>query len=332
MQARRAGRLPRASRGYDPAMRDARLESKSIVVIGNLHSRRTRALYTRALAMLEARGLTIVSSQPVERGGDMVATVERAIADGNDYVVVAGGDGSMTSVVGAFAHRTCVLGVLPLGTGNSFAQTLGIAPTLEAAVDVIACGRVARVDLGVVNGRHFANFATIGLSSTIARATPDRLKKIFGPLAYALAGVAPLLRSASFDARVTWEREEKRVRTHQIIVANGRYFGFTPVLPDASIVDGVLSLFTTSGCSRWEIARMFVAFHRKRQTTLADAEYFSAPEIAVWAEPPQALDIDGERFGETPARFSIDPRALRVLVPLDFTGVDEAVSSPPSAD
>ena len=297
-------------------------EPKTVVAIANLHSRQTRAKFARAIALLEARGVRIAASYPAESGDELVARVRRAVDDGHPYVVVAGGDGSMTSVVGAFAHATSTLGVLPLGTGNSFAQSLGIAPTLEAAVDAIVDGKIARVDLGTVNGRYFANFATIGLSSTIARATKDRLKKYLGPLAYVVAGVGPLLRSRSFDARVTWGGGNAHVRTHQIIVANGRYFGFTPILPDASIVDGELALFTTRGCSRWEIARMFVAFHRHRQTTLADAEYFSAPEIVVDAMPAQDLDLDGEPFGETPARFAIDARALRVLVPADFTGTN----------
>ena len=297
-------------------------ETKSVVVVGNLHSRMTASRFAEAIELLQRHGVHVAASHTVQRGEDMLARVKGAIADGRRYVLVAGGDGSMTSVVGAFAHTDSVLGVLPLGTGNSFAQTLGIAPpTLENAVDAIVNGTVARVDLGIVNGRHFANFATIGLSSTIARATSNISKKLLGPLAYAVAGVGPLLRSSSFDAHVRWGHNDVRVRTHQIIIANGRFFGFTPILPDATIVDGELALFTTSGCSRWEIANMFIAFYRHRQTTLADAEYFSAPEITVTTSPKQCLDIDGEAFGETPAKFSVDARALRVLVPRGFTGL-----------
>lgn len=289
-------------------------------MIGNLRSRRTAGLFSKAIAELRARGVSIVESHTLDDGNDVCERVRSAIASGHEYILVAGGDGTLTSVVGAFAHAKSVLGVLPLGTGNSFAQSLGMAPTIEAAVETIANGRVASVDLGIVNGRHFANFATIGLTSTIARATPNLLKKVLGPLAYAIAGVVPMLRSSSFDAKVRWKKNAVTVHTHQLIIANGRFFGFTPILPDATIVDGELSLFTTTGCSRWEIARMFVAMQRGRQTSLTDAEYFSAPEITVETDPKQYLDIDGEAFGRTPARFSIDRSALRVLVPVDFTG------------
>jgi len=295
-------------------------EVRSVVVIGNLRSRKTSAMYSKTIEALIARGVSIVESHTVSDGGELAKRVKNAVADEHEYVLVAGGDGSMTSIVGEFAHRKSVLGVLPLGTGNSFAQSLGMEPTIESAVETIVSGRVERVDLGMVNGRHFANFATIGLSSTIARGTPNLVKKYLGPFAYVVSGIAPLMRSSSFEATVKWNKSDVKVRTHQLIVASGRYFGFTPILPDATIVDGELSLFTTSGCSRWDVARMFVAFHRGRQTTLADAEYFSAAEIDVEAKPKQYLDVDGEAFGKTPAHFSIDSKALRVLVPRDFTG------------
>lgn len=302
------------------ASNEPRPGARSVVVVANLRSRRTSALFEKAIEQLRERGVTIAESHTVDDGNDVRERVRGAIADGHEFVLVAGGDGTMTSIVGEFAHTSAVLGVLPLGTGNSFAQTLGMAPTIESAVETIASGRIESVDLGIVNGRHFANFATIGLSSTIARSTPNLLKKFLGPLAYVVAAIVPLLRSSSFRAEVRSEVRTVSVRTHQLIVANGRYFGFTPILPDATIVDGELALFTTSGCSRWEVARMFAAFNGGRQTKLADAEYFSAAKIDIETVPKQYLDIDGEAFGQTPARFSVDRGALRVLVPSDFTG------------
>ena len=116
----------------------------------------------------------------------------------------------MTAAAGQLAKSKSVLGVLPLGTGNSFALSLGIAD-LAAAVDAIAAGREVAVDLGRVNGTYFANFATIGLSSTIARATPSRLKKLIGAAAYVLAGVLPGLRSRPFRCSVQHGQGEARV-------------------------------------------------------------------------------------------------------------------------
>jgi YegS/Rv2252/BmrU family lipid kinase len=293
---------------------------RSAVIIGNLHSRRTAELFARAHELLAARGVEIVAAHGVRDGRALERRVRGYVKDGCELILVAGGDGTLTSAVGAFAYTKSVLGVLPFGTGNSFALTLGIPPQVEAAVDVIAGGCVARVDLGVVNGTYFANFATIGLSSTIARRTPALLKKLLGPASYAAAGVLPLLVNRAFRAKVRWERDEMQLDTHQLIVANGRFFGFTPVLPEATIVDGTLSVFTTSGLSRWDVARMFVAMYRGKHTALADADYFSAQEVVVKTKPKQFVDVDGEPFGKTPVRFRVARRALRVLVPEGFSG------------
>jgi diacylglycerol kinase (ATP) len=294
--------------------------TRTAVMIANLRSRQTAELFSKAHRLLTDRGLSIAESHPARSGPALRKFVSHAVRAGHELILVGGGDGSLTSVVGCFAHTRAVLGVLPFGTGNSFAQSLGVDSSIEGAVETIVDGCVAEVDLGVVNGTHFANFATIGLSSTIARNTPALLKKVLGPAAYVVAGIGPMLRSGAFEATIASGRQKITLRTHQVIVANGRYYGSSPVLPDATIVDGKLALFTTSGLSRCEVARMFAAIYRGQQTRLEDADYLSASEITVKTRPKQYLDIDGEPLGKTPARFSVDRRALRVMVPQGFTG------------
>ena len=289
-------------------------------MIGNLSSRRTAELFSLARAELTARGIFVAESHVVRGGRALRESALAAVKSPYDIIIIGGGDGSLTTVVGAFAHSQAVLGVLPLGTGNSFARSLGIVPDLEHAIDAIVDGKIAHVDLGVVNGTHFANFATIGLSSQIARSTPSLLKRIFGPAAYALAGIMPLLRSRSFGTKISFDGRKRRVRTHQLIVASGRYYGLTPLLPDATIVDGTLAVFTTSGLSRWDVAKAFLALLSGNSTRLTDAEYFYAKELVVKTKPKQFLDIDGEALGRTPAHFTVDPGALRVMVPQGFTG------------
>ena len=295
-------------------------DARVAVLVANLRSRGTSQLYARARTLLAQRGIVIEESHEVSTAERLRKRVRRAIRAGHELVVVGGGDGSFTTVVGEFAHREAVLGVLPFGTGNSFARSLGIPPILERAVDTIANGKVARVDLGVVNGRYFANFATIGLSSTIARRTPSWLKKALGPAAYVAAGIVPLLQSSAFESELQWKRGRLRLSTHQLIVANGRYYGLVPLAPDATIVDGTLSVFTTEDLSRWDVARMFVAFSRGVQTRLAEATSLTTSSLTVRTNPKQPLDVDGEALGRTPAHFAVATKALRVLVPPDFTG------------
>lgn len=79
-----------------------------------------------------------------------------------------------------------------------------------------------------------------------------------------------------------------------------------------------MSLFTSTGITHLEVARMYVAFGLGFQTRLPDAIAFSSKEIVVKTSPKQLLSIDGQTLGKTPARFGVAPRALRVCVPAGF--------------
>jgi YegS/Rv2252/BmrU family lipid kinase len=283
-------------------------------LVANKGARQTTAELARARTLLAERGVQLTLAHVVESHKELCRFVRRAVRAGNELIIVAGGDGTMTAAVAQFAKSKSVMGVLPLGTGNSFALSLGI-PDVETAVEAIAAGRVARVDLGKINGTYFANFATIGLSSTIARATPNRLKKLFGPIAYVLAGLIPGLRSRPFRCIVRAGKQKLSFRTFQAIIANGRYFGHTPLTPDASLTSGHLTFYSTSERTIADAANTYAALLLDRQALLPNAHILEATDLRVRARPAQTLAIDGEVCGKTPARFTIVPGALRVMVP-----------------
>lgn len=277
-------------------------------------ARQTADAFARAHTMLAERGVHVTMAHMVDSHRALCRFVRRAVKDGTELIIVAGGDGTMTAAAGQLAHTRATLGVLPLGTGNSFALSLGIAD-LESAVEAIVAGREVRVDLGRINGTYFANFATIGLSSTIARATPRLLKKITGAAAYVLSGLWPGLRSRPFRARVRTGKHKLEFQTYQIIVANGRYFGHTPLTPDASLASGNLTFYATSDRTIVDAAKTYASLLLDRQGLLANAHVFEATSLRVATRPRQPVAIDGEQCGHTPVRFEVVPRALRVMVP-----------------
>ncbi len=288
---------------------------REAVLIGHLTSKDGPAAFAEVSKAFVAHGVSIVEAHQAENRREIRRRVKRAVKSGHRLIVVIGGDGSQAAAVGPLAHTKAVLGVIPAGTGNSFAQGLGIKPTVEDAIHTILTGRVERVDLGVVNGEYFANFATIGLSSEIAESTPKLLKRIVGGAAYGLSAVLPMIRHRAFVAKVSWERNALKLETHQMIVASGRCFGDTPILPDASSTSGRLAFFTTVGPGRLDVMRMYLAFLNGTQTDLPDAHYFQTPKLTIKTKKRQPIAIDGSAFGYTPARFSVAPNALRVMVP-----------------
>lgn len=268
---------------------------------------------------LLARGLRIAEFHPVPRNDQAEKLAKRAAKAGAPAILVGGGDGTMTHAVNALAHSSSVLGVLPLGTGNSFAQSLGIQPDLDGALDAIAGGHVARVDLGWVNGRYFANFATVGISSTIAASTAHGVKAVLGKLAYVVAAIPQLLRHRAFEAKIRWDDGKLKLCTQDIIVAGGRFFGASPITDDASLTSGKIVLYTTENTSMLGELRTYLAFGRGTQTKLPDAHVINATEFRIEAHPRQAIALDGSPFQRTPAHFRVVPRALRAFVPA--TGV-----------
>jgi|SRR5665213_1848923 len=287
---------------------------QTAVLVANSGARQTAEALARARTMLVERGVRLTHTDIVDNHEDLCRCVRRAARRRRQLVIVAGGDGTMTAAVGQLAKTKSVLGVLPLGTGNSFALSLGIAD-LETAVDAIVAGRVVSIDLGKVNGTYFANFATIGLSSAIARATPNALKKVIGAAAYVLAGLLPAFRSRPFRCKVRAGKERIAFRTYQVIVANGRYFGHTPLTPEASLDSGRLIFYSTSDATIVDAAKTYTSLLLDRQGLLSNAHVLEAKELRVRARPAQALAIDGEQCGRTPARFRVVPGALRVMVP-----------------
>lgn len=287
-------------------------------VIINERSSRTRKHLAELPGLLTARGIEIDSFTVVPHEEALRKRLQRVLKDGATLAIVGGGDGAMTTACDVLAHEVCALGLVPLGTGNSFALTLGIPDDVAGALDVIAAGRIVKVDLGTVNGTYFANFATIGLSAEIADEASHELKAIIGRLAYAIGGVRSFFTHGAFRAKIRWDTGKKQIFTQQIVIANGRYFGNRPVTPDATITDRQLAFFTTTGVSHLEVARMYVAFALGLQTKLPDAIVFSSREIVVKASPKQLVSIDGKTLGKTPARFGVAPRALRVCVPASF--------------
>ena len=242
--------------------------------------------------------------------------MRRAAKAGIETVIVGGGDGTMAHAVDALAYSKTRLGVIPLGTGNSFAQSLNVPRgDVAAAVAIIAAGTVARVDLGRVNGTYFANFATIGLSSEIAGGTSTAIKAVLGPIAYVFAALRPLVSDRSFRARLRWRGGALTVNTQDIIIANGRYFGSTPVAPDASLTDQLLHVFTTDDPSRFGALRTYLAFGMHDQTKLRGAHTIAAPKFRITTKPRRMISIDGSLLEKTPARFRVAPKALRVYVP-----------------
>src|SRR5205085_1593516 len=180
----RAGGSDAALPGSAPGRRRMRSKSslsaairqgRRAAVVVNTRSRRGRRLYPAVRARLDASGFDVLGSFPFGRTGGLDDSLAAAIDLRPDLLIVGGGDGTISEAARRLAYRDMALGILPLGTTNNFARTLGIPLNVPGAIGVLAAGKVADVDLGKAGDAIFANLVSAGLSGRVAAAVPHRL-------------------------------------------------------------------------------------------------------------------------------------------------------------
>lgn len=233
-----------------------------------------------------------------------------------DCVIAAGGDGTMNAVAAGLRDSGLPLGVLPMGTANDLARTLGIPADPKAAAEIILGGRERRIDLGEVNGHPFFNVASIGVSADLAHAlTPDR-KRRFGRFAYALTALHVLFAARPFRAVIAMRSGISRVKTLQIAVGNGRYYGGgMAVEASARIDDGTLDLYSLEVGGVWKLALMLRSFRNGSHGLWREVRTERCVAFEVRTRRPRPVNTDGELVTFTPARFTIRPGAIRVFAP-----------------
>ncbi|HEX5995251.1 MAG TPA: diacylglycerol kinase family protein [Jiangellales bacterium] len=301
-----------------PELNAAIRRDRRAALVVNAHSRRGRRLYEDARSRLAAAGFTLVGTYPVDRPDELDNSLAAAVGLGPDLLVVGGGDGTLGAAARLLAHRDIALGLLPLGTTNNFARTVGIPLDLDGAVAVLTDGKVIDVDLGLAGELRFANHVGIGLSADIMLKTPRRLKRVTGRLAYPITALAMLARHRPLRATVRADGRAHEFVTHQLYVANGGFHAGRPIAADADADNRLLVAYPVGGAARRGLLRDTVrnaaAGHRR---TLGDDPFLAVGELWLETDRPALVEVDGELCGQTPLRIGLDPNALRVMAPAD---------------
>lgn len=296
-----------AAAGATPAAR-------RLLLVINRNSRQGELAARAAIPRLCAAGFEVTVStlaSPTE-----VAPWIEANAGNAGAVVVAGGDGTLNAAAPALVRTGLPLGILPAGTANDLARTLGLPGAIEAAADVIAAGRTRDIDLGVVNGHYFFNVASIGLSADLARQLSRETKRRFGRLGYALMAIRVLFAARPFRAMIVTDDKVVRVKTLQIAVGNGRYYGGgMAVEHTARIDDGHLDLYSLELGRVEKLLLMAKDLREGRHGLWQEVRAVRGTSFEVRTRKPRPINTDGELVTFTPARFSLCPKAVRVFVP-----------------
>jgi diacylglycerol kinase (ATP) len=254
--------------------------------------------------------------------GSEARLTRTAIRQGAELIVAAGGDGTLNGVINGIAENATNVrvGLIPLGTGNDFARTLGLPTDLEAAIEVVRAGETRAIDLVRVTSdevRYFINVSAGGFSGLVNEKLTPEMKKTWGPLAYLRSAAAALPELRAYQTTLAFDNTESlMLDLYNVVVANGRYVaGGTLIAPEASVDDGMFDVILIQKRSAPELALLAASVALGTHLSSDAIVFRRAAKLTVNSKPGMWFNVDGELVGNEPARFEILPRALRFAVP-----------------
>jgi diacylglycerol kinase (ATP) len=298
----------------------------TIKVLLNPYSNRwnARKRWPEAEAALRAAGVQY-SLDISESVGQLQPLAAKAVADGFDTVVIAGGDGSIGEVVNGLAEGwvpgspfPAKLGVLPLGSANDFVFALGLPLELAAAARVIAASQPQFVDLGKCNERYFLNNSGAALEPYVTT-KQERIQWIKGITRYLVAAVWAIMDKPEWPGTIEWDGGEYRGLISLISIGNGRRTGGFFMTPHADPCDGKLTMAFGYRPTRLGLFSALPRAFREGEGSyieLPGMRELHATWIKIHLDKPTPAHTDGVLFDRwlTDFYYSIFPAAVPVLM------------------
>ncbi len=289
-----------------------RFETAALIV--NAKSRKGQALFDNAVKALEPLGMKL-DAHAVEEPEKLDQTIERALAKKPQLVILGGGDGTISGLVDHLVGKDVVMGLLPLGTANSFCRTLGIPLDIEGAVKVIAEGQPRRIDLGMIGDDYFANAATLGIAPKIAETVPHNLKKYLGRAGYLTWAAYQYAKFRPFLMTIDDGSGPRSIKCVEVRIANGRYHGGQELMEEAEVDSGDIVVECVRGGFKRRLVANWAANILRLPQRRDDVVVFRGDEIRLESKKPLPISIDGEVLARTPAVAKIAPGAIEVMAP-----------------
>ena len=252
--------------------------------------------------------------------GDATRIAQDAVANGVDFILCIGGDGTLNEVVQALAHSNAILVPISAGTGSDFVKTLGLTD-LESVKNSMKHRSYSEIDLGTVqaggNTRYFLNVLEIGFGASVMKRVNSR-KKVRGGSSFTSSVFALLPSFRPYQLTLASAERNESLRVAEMVVANGRYFGGGMLAaPAAELDDGFLDIHVVEGMGKM---RMIMKLRKLRDGSYVkdpSVRSFKTDKLEVQGEAP--VEIDGEDYGALPVKIGLEKKSLKVLAPESST-------------
>ena len=240
-----------------------------------------------------------------------------AVTAGYHRLLSVGGDGTLHEVVNGCVGADIAVGVLPLGTGNDFARSVGMLRPVRELLPALAAGRTRQIDLGQVHGQHYLQVAGVGFDAEVARITASAETKQGGALVYVLTAVRHAFRYEPALLSIALDDEPAEPPTRRLMVAVGNapaFAGGMRICPKALLDDGRLDVVLVDDRRGWRILELLPLVFVGRHVGRPGVAYRQARTVRVEGPASAAVQADGEVVGGLPATFSVRAGTLRLWV------------------
>tara|TARA_R100001591_G_scaffold63267_3_gene72988 strand:+ start:37883 stop:38782 length:900 start_codon:yes stop_codon:yes gene_type:complete len=284
------------------------------LLIINPHSRNGQAeALEEAVQLLEASGIE-VSVCESESEAHLISLIE-AYEREDGIIILAGGDGTISSALDAIYTCQRTLAIFPMGTANDLARSIGVPEDLLSAAQVIVDGRRERISLGKVNKQAFINVAHVGLGVDVTRELTSDSKKFFGVFAYLGAFFKAIKRNKSFKVHIKADDWQCSTKAIHLAIGNGRFYGGGNIVDQRStLLDGQLNLFFIKPQRWWQLLLLGPQLRNGDLHTTDRIVRKTAEKFSIQTTKPKALEADGEAKTATPADFDVIPKAIEAIV------------------
>jgi diacylglycerol kinase (ATP) len=252
--------------------------------------------------------------------GDAERFARDSAASGVDIVVAVGGDGTLNEVVNGVASAPdglarCAIGLIPAGTGNDFARTLGMAEP-DVALAALAAGHERRVDLVSLGERVFLNASAGGFTAETSANVSSEMKQAVGTLAYLIGGARAVLEYEPVGVRVEWEGRSLEADLQLFAICNGAYIGGGHQLaPTARPDDGLMEVCLVRATSTLDFLALLPRLSSGDHVDDDDVAYFRTRAVTLSFSRTIKINTDGEVLEAARCEYVMRPGAVRLIAP-----------------
>lgn len=251
---------------------------------------------------------------------EVVPIAKKAVKNGYSTVIAMGGDGTISAVIRGIADSDAHLGILPVGTENDIAVSLGIPENIKEACALIASDHIRELDLAQISTKKEKKFvffmvATVGLTSTLY---PDVKDVPHGDFSNIKDAVLTFLQAKPNPKVFLTLDDESHIEVESMLVTvtNTPVVGLKNlVAPEASTDDGFLDIAVYPDFSKAELLAYFARSAHQRPTADGKIQRYRARKIRIRTEPKLDIAAEGILLGKGKAKIKILPRALKVIAP-----------------